>query len=185
MHIKDKVQEQEEFLNNIYREYRRLMLRIARTYTDDAQACEDIVHNGFMSVIRNKEKIFEFPKPKVKAYIILATRHASIDYLRKERRMNMVDIPDDILVDLISRSQERLTGSEIPFRTVEFYTLIRKLPEEDQTLLIGHYMVGLDGNELARLVGCKPDTLRVKLYRARKRALAMFKSLGLRLEDFI
>lgn len=185
MHVKDEMQAQEAFLNNIYLEYRRLMLKIARTYVDDSQGCEDVVHNAFMSVIRNKEKLSEFPKPKVKAYIILATRHASIDYLRKERRMNQVDIPDDVLIDLISRSQEKLRESEVPFRTVEFYTVIRKLPAEDQTLLIGHHMVGLDGNELARLVGCKPDTLRVKLHRARKRALEMFKSLGLRLEDFI
>ena len=184
MHIKEKMRMQETRLNEIYTRYRQFMLSITRIYIDDAHLCEDMVHNAFTSVILNKEKICEFPEPVVKAYIVLATRHACIDYLRKERRQNLVDLPDDILIELLSRSQERLSDSQAPFKMVEFYSVIKKLPVEDQTVLIGHHVIGLDTRELAKLVGCKPDALRVKLYRARKRALELFKSLGLRMEDF-
>lgn len=184
MHIKEKTQKYETRLSEIYTDYRQLMLRISGIYIDGTHACEDIVHNAFTSVIHNKEKVCEFPEPIIKAYIVLATRHACFDYLRKERRMNLADIPDDILIDLISRSQVRISESQAPFKTVEFYSVIKKLPVEDQTILIGHYVIGLDTRELAKLIGCKPDALRVKLYRARKRALELFKSLGLRMEDF-
>lgn len=99
--------------------------------------------------------------------------------------MNIVDLSDDVLMDLISKSREVLTTSEMPFQTVEFYTVIRQLPTEDQTLLIGKHVVGLDSNELAQLLGCIPGTVRVKLHRANKRALELFTSLGLRFEDFL
>lgn len=184
MQTREKEQDQLATLDAIYSEYRNYMLSIARSYIDDAQVCEDIFHNAFISLIRNQERVTQLPPPKLKAYILLAVRHASIDYLRKERRMNLVDVSDDVLMDLISKSREVLTTSEMPFQTVEFYSVIRQLSTEDQTLLIGKYVVGLDSNELAQILDCKPGAVRVKLHRANKRALALFSSLGLRLEDF-
>lgn len=185
MKIREKEETQLAMLDAIYSKYRNFMLSIARSYVDDAQACEDVFHNAFISLIRNQERITQLSPPKLKAYIILAVRHASIDHLRKERRMNLVDVSDDVLMDLISKSREVLTTSEMPFQMVEFYSVIQQLSEEDQTLLIGKYVVGLDSEELAQLLDCKPGTVRVKLHRANKRALALFSSLGLRFEDFL
>ena len=172
-------------LDSIYSEYRNFMLSIARSYIDDAQICEDVFHNAFISLIRNREIVTQLSPPKLKAYILLAVRHASIDYLRKERKIHLLEVPDDVLIDLLIRSKDTLSQSEMPFQTVEFYSLLRQLSAEDQTLLIGSYIVGLDSEELARILDCKPGNVRVKLHRAKKRALAMFSSLGLRMEDFL
>lgn len=172
-------------LDSIYSEYRNFMLSIARSYIDDAQICEDVFHNAFISLIRNREIVTQLSPPKLKAYILLAVRHASIDYLRKERKIHLLEVPDDVLIDLLIRSKDVLSQSELPFQTVEFYSFLRQLSAEDQTLLIGSYIVGLDSEELARILDCKPGNVRVKLHRARKRALALFSSLGLRMEDFL
>lgn len=180
-----KEEKQSSFLDSLYSEYRNFMISIVQMYIDDAQVSEDIFHNAFISLIRNQERIKELPRPKLKAYILLAARHASIDYLRKERKMNFVDVPDDVLLDLLSKSREVQTASKAPFQSVEFYSIIRQLSVEDQTLLIGRHVVGLDTNELAHLLDCTPGALRVKLHRANKRAFDMFASFGLRLEDFL
>ena len=185
MKIIEKEREPLAKLDMIYSEYRNFMLSIAKSYIDDAQVCEDVFHNAFISVIRNQERVTQLPPPKLKAYLLLAVRHASIDYLRKERRMNLIDVSDDVLMDLISKSREVLTTSEIPFQAVEFYSVIRQLSAEDQTLLIGKYVIGLDSNELAQILDCNSGTVRVKLHRANKRALALFTSLGLRFDDFL
>ena len=174
MKIREKEETQLAMLDAIYSKYRNFMLSIARSYIDDAQASEDVFHNAFISLIRNQERITQLSPPKLKAYIILAVRHASIDHLRKERRMNLVDVSDDVLMDLISKSREVLTTSEMPFQMVEFYSVIQQLPEEDQTLLIGKYVVGLDSEELAQLLDCKSGAVRGKLHRANMRALALF-----------
>lgn len=185
MIIREKEETQLAILDAIYFKYRNFMLSIARSYIDDAQACEDVFHNAFISLIRNQERITQLSPPKLKAYILLAVRHASIDYLRKKRRRNLVDVSDDVLMDLISKSREVLATSEMPFQQVEFYSVIRQLPTEDQTLLIGKHVVGLDSEELAKLLDCNSGAVRVKLHRANKRALALFSSLGLRFEDFL
>lgn len=185
MHKIEKEDAQTSFLDSLYAEYRLFMMSIVQMYVGDLQVCEDIFHNAFISLIRNQERIKDLPRPKQKAYILLAARHASIDYLRKERKMNLADVPDDVLMELLSRSREVQTASRAPFQSVEFYSIIRQLSVEDQTLLIGRHVVGLDSNELAQLVGCTAGALRVKLHRANKRAREMFVSFGLRLEDFL
>jgi len=173
------------FLTSLYSEYRNLMLSIAHSYIDDAQVCEDVFHNAFISLIRNQKRLQELPRPKQKAYILLAIRHACFDYLRKERKMNMMDMPDDVLMGLISTSREQQVMSETPFKAVELYSVIQKMSVEDQTLLIGHYIIGLDSNELAQILDCSSGAVRVRLHRANKRALALFSSLGLSMEDFL
>ena len=50
-----------------------------------------------------------------------------------------------------------------------------RLSEADQLLLSGRYILGLDDRELARLAGCKPGSVRMKLTRARRNALREMK----------
>lgn len=182
----NKAQKEETpFLTTVYQKYRNFMLSITRKYIGDNTACEDVFHNAFIYLIRNEERLQQFPPAKLKAYILLVTRHASIDYLRKERKFNMLDLSDDVLLDLLAKSREIQISSKTPFMMVELYALLRELSAEDQTLLIGHYVIGLDTTELADIVGCSPGALRVKLHRVKKRAFEKFTAAGLRFEDFI
>ena len=185
MNTMQEEQKASSFLTSLYCEYRNLMLSIAQTYINDTQACEDIFHNAFLSLIRNQNRIQDLPRPKQKAYMLLAVRHACFDYLRKERKINTMDAPDDVLIGLASESRELLELSEAPFKTVEFYSVIQQLSMADQTLLIGHFIVGLDSNELAQFFDCTAGTVRVRLHRAKKRALGLFSALGLSMEDFL
>lgn len=182
---KEKKKERSSFLETVYWDYRKFMLSIAGRYLGNTAACEDVFHNAFISLIRNEERLQQLPPAKQKVYILLATRHASIDYLRKERKTSILDLPDDVLLDLLAKSRETQLSSEAPFMSVELNSLLRELSTEDQTLLIGHYVVGLDTTELANLIGCSPGALRVKLCRVKKRTFETFTAAGLRLEDFI
>ena len=173
------------FLDVLYRDYRKLMLSIARIYVGDTHLSEDVVHDAFISLIRNEDRIKTLSTPQLRAYIVLTVRHASIDYLRKERKMNLADMSDDVLLDLISKSGEVKSLSMAPFQTVEFRAVMQQLSEEDQILLVGRHFIGLNSEELAGILGCTSGAVRVKLHRAGKRALELFKSQGLSMEDFL
>ena len=47
------------------------------------------------------------------------------------------------------------------------------LPEEDQLLLEGKYILGYKDTELADMLGCTKDSIRMKLTRARRRAFQL------------
>ena len=49
----------------------------------------------------------------------------------------------------------------------------RSLPPEDQFLLEGKYILHCSNEALAEQLNCKPDSIRTKLFRVRKRFLAL------------
>ena len=124
----EKEQSWPAILDGIYSEYRHFMLRIAGSYIDDPQACEDVFHNAFLALIRNQERVMQLTAPQLKAYLLLAVRHASIDYLRKERRMNLVDIADGMLEELVCQPGESVSASERSFRALSFTRLCASFP---------------------------------------------------------
>ena len=72
-------------LDAIYRQYRNFMLSIAKFYISDTQVLEDVFQTAFVSLIRNQKTIINLSPEKLKTYILLTVRHASIDYLRDRK----------------------------------------------------------------------------------------------------
>jgi len=48
---------------------------VAFLFTKNHAMAEDAVHNAFLSVIENKEKIFPLPCGKRKSLIVIITKH--------------------------------------------------------------------------------------------------------------
>ena len=53
------------------------------------------------------------------------------------------------------------------------YRVWRRLPERDRELLYRKYVLRQDNEELAEFLHCKPDSVRTRLARARKKAAAL------------
>ena len=47
---------------------------------------------------------------------------------------------------------------------------LEELSDDDRALLLGKYASGRSDEELARMLGVRPDSIRKKLHRARQRA---------------
>ena len=61
----------------------------------------------------------------------------------------------------------------------EFIKVWDTLPEDTRELLAGKYILRMSDAELAEEFCCSPDSIRMKLTRARRRALEMMKEGGL------
>lgn len=64
----------------------------------------------------------------------------------------------------------------------EFGRAWMALPEETRSLLAGKYLLGLSDAELAEQYGCRPDSIRMKLTRARRQALKILREGGIGFE---
>ena len=65
---------------------------------------------------------------------------------------------------------ERIRLEEQKDRLMKIWS---KRPDEDQLLWEGKYMLGYKDAELADMLGCKKDSIRMKLTRARRRAFQL------------
>ncbi|MBE6935990.1 MAG: sigma-70 family RNA polymerase sigma factor [Ruminococcaceae bacterium] len=75
----------------LYERYHLLMLRAARRLLPSEADAEDAVHQAFLSVLSNLEKISEIDCPKTRAYLVIIVERKAIDLLRQQKRVTELD----------------------------------------------------------------------------------------------
>ena len=67
----------------IYERYRGLMFYTAMRILNHEQDAEDAVHQAFVSIIENLDKISEPECPKTRAYVVIITERKALDIARR------------------------------------------------------------------------------------------------------
>lgn len=173
----------QDFIEQLYEEYRGLLLRNISRYLGSSEDCEDVFHEVFIRIIKCASRLIEFSPNKLKAYILLVAHGVSVDYIRKNYRNPEISMDDNMLTNAVN-SARGMYGESDAFKRVDLLLIMETVSPEEQTLLIGKYYLGLSGEELASLVGGSEVAVRSQLHRAKKKVFNEWKKAGLRLEDF-
>lgn len=159
-----------KFMDQVYQEFERTMFHIACKYTSCRMDQEDIVQDGVLKLIKNISTIRPMGRCILASYIVFTIRSISIDFLRgqKAKGSKVSSMEDEPFFELESPSlplDDQLISAE---RLTELWGY---LSEEDRVLFEGKYLLGRTDEELAMLLNCQPDSVRMKLTRARRKAL--------------
>ncbi len=165
----------QEFIEGLYEQYRRLMFSTAGKYTADAQEAEEIVQDALVKLVENVDTLRRVERCVLPAMVVIIVRNTAINHLKHMSvvRRHRAELPEET-----ETPSAGPTLDELMVREEQLAALRRawpRLPEGDQLLLSGRYILGLDDRELARLAGCKPSSVRMKLTRARRSALREMK----------
>ena len=159
------------FMEALYRRYGRLMFAAARRCLNSGTEAEDAVQTALLSLLGRVEQLRTMGEAALAGYIRAAARNAALNILRDQergerRREKLSQDPpepapttDELLVLYERRSALRAV-------------LERMRPEE---LLEGKYLLHRSDAELAEILGCQTDSVRMKLTRARRTALKMLR----------
>ena len=143
--------------------YQDTALRTAYLITNDRQAAEDIAQTAFLNALRNIHR-FDVERPFRPWLLTILTNEARM-YMRSQRRhiSEALDprLPEKsvslvnqvILNDERSRIRQALAHLEEPFRTAA----------------VLYYFNDLTIEEVAAATGCRPGTVKSRLYTARHR----------------
>jgi DNA-directed RNA polymerase specialized sigma subunit, sigma24 homolog len=87
----------------IYNTYKKQMYYTANNILKDSHLAEDAVHNAFLRIINNLEKIQDINSHKTKGLIVIIVKNASIDIYRKNKKKEKYYFIDDLeqLVDMM------------------------------------------------------------------------------------
>jgi RNA polymerase sigma-70 factor (ECF subfamily) len=146
----------------IYEETRHACYHVAVSITKNAAMAEDAVHNAFLSVIENKEKIFSMPCGKRKSLIVIITKHKAIDLTRKKDNQfssEEIEIADDFDLCDIFESQEGYAY---------LINCIKTLPEKYKTVFYLRYVKDMNNMEIAALLGITNKAVSTRLARAKQ-----------------
>lgn len=174
-----------EYILWIYEEFRNLMFFTARQYFQDQMICEDMVQECLVRLIQKADVLRGKERSILAGYIISVIRNVSLNHLKREQKRKERSIgydeqtADQIPSDELSAEELLLAKENAGFLSV----VLKQLPETERLLLEGKYLLDYSNEELAGQLNCKPDSIRMKLTRARRHALALLQQADEKGED--
>lgn len=159
-------------MRRLYDRYAGYTMATALRYIPDRDRAADVVQDAFVKILTSISSSFNFRgEGSLRAWVTRVTANQALDLLKKESRTHQLltteadlqpeqlqNLPDDE-PDVGRLSPETLTA------------LIAKLPPGYRAVLNLHVFEGHSHNEIAALLGIKPDTSASQFLRA-KRMLA-------------
>ncbi len=171
--------EQESLIAELYENYKRLMFSTAGKYTANPADREDVVQTALERLIRLFAQPSQ-PRRVSAAYISFTVRSVAVDLLRKQGREaeRCVSAEDARLWEVAEPGNGPDAALAFSEDAARLRRALAQLPEEDSLLLRGKYIFDQTDRELALLLGCKADSVRMKLTRARRRAMELLRDEG-------
>ena len=149
-------EEDKSKFEKLYNQYRHLMFSVANKILDNQFDAEDAVHQAFVSIIDNLDKIKEVDCPKTKAYVVIITENKAIDIIRSKKH-----IIEDELIDT-------LYGIEIPMPgDGGLADAMAKLPARYREVLLLRFDNGYKTKEIAKMMNMTEGSMQKLIWRAK------------------
>ena len=140
----------------LYLKYRGLMLRVANSILHNEQDTEDAVHQAFLAILNNLDKITEVDCPQTQSYIVITVERKAIDLIRYHKKV--VNINDD----------ETELGFEVPMPgDSPLADALSKLPPRYREVLLLRFDNGYSTREIASMLGMERGAVQKLLWRAK------------------
>ena len=173
--------EEREFMEEFIREYYKDIVRMTLKYVHSWDAVKDVAGEVIEKLCSYVDRLQTFNRAVTYTYIKRVVKTSSINFSKKEDREN------SRLFRCEAEEMELFSPSELRFvedaaicslSSREISELLSGLPKDDYDLLMGKYFMQMEDKELAKMLGCKPDSVRMKLTRAREKARNILREGG-------
>lgn len=125
----------------LYLRYRAYMYRIAYQILQRKEDAEDAVHNAFLSIARNIDKVEDPTSPKARGYVSIIVERKAIDLYRERRKI----VSDELV--------ENEIGISYPFpEEHDLVWCITKLPPRYRQVILLKYSHGYSVKEIAEIL---------------------------------
>lgn len=161
----DAPQERSKF-EKIYYAYRDKMYAAAFAILHNEPDAEDAVHQAFVKVAENIEKIFEVACPKTAAYVVTIVENKAIDLYRRKKKHPTVPLDDMAGLDI------QYTGEN------ELARCIAALPARYRQILMLKYYHGYSTREIAKMLSLSAANVSKIEQRAKAKLEQLCKEAG-------
>lgn len=146
----------------LYETYRHLMMKVALNVLKDTFLAEDAVHEAFIKIAKNMEKIGEIDATATKRYLLTITKNATIDIYRKQNHQ----FQREIYVDELEECNVPVTYAETNVDD-GILDILRRLPVKYRDVFLLKYSGNMDNDEIAKVLNITEGTIRQRLSRGK------------------
>ena len=137
----DSPQEKSKF-EAIYYQDRHLMYTVAYNILNNTQDAEDSVHQAFVKIAENIQKVSEPEASRTKSYVVTIVENQAIDLYRRKQRFTPLPL------------EEATVGLSIEYTGDNLLTeCMARLPARYRHILLLKYYHGYTTKEIARMLG--------------------------------
>lgn len=154
--------EEKNYFEEIYLKYKEKMYGIAYSILNNVQDSEDAVHQAFLSIADNFQKILKIPCQDLSSYIVIIIRNTSINIYNKNKKT----------AEHSSELSEDQKAIDIDFfENIDYEQLvlvISHLPDKYKDILFLHYINGFSCKEISKMLDISVDNVWKRIERAKK-----------------
>lgn len=147
------------WLENLYRTHSGPLRRFVRSFVDDPEDAEDVVHQVFAKLAA--EVRWEWRDAPFEAWLYRVARNAALDHRRAARRRSRVDIEHCVLSSDDAARDARL----------EVSLAVGKLPKQERQVVLLRHLVGLNSAEIGVEISRSAAAVDGLQHRARRRLM--------------
>lgn len=157
------------FMEHLYEQFHKLVYSQVWKMTKDEYDVEEIVQESFIHLIEKVGLLQTLPRDRLVNYIITVARNTAYAFFRKKNRLELIPFEDG---ELAWYSQQMSAGlDEAVIQKAEgeeLYKAWSRLKDRDQALLNMKYILDYQNEEIAEVLGVKPESIRMMLTRAKR-----------------
>ena len=139
----------------------------------DFHYAEEITQDTFLRAYQNLSTLRN--PSRFLGWLSVIANRLCLNWLQKQKSAKQWQSLEDTPVEEVAKSdyaryvseQREMEATEHRFKIVK--KLLAKLPEGERTVMVLHYLGEMTVKEISRLLGVSVETVKVRLYRARKR----------------
>ena len=170
----------DEAFGEIIRVYRKRILGTVYRMISRGDDVEDVGQEVF---VRLYDSIRQLRTPQAfEPWLYRLTNNACYDYLRRKRReadIREADLSEEqiVAIDAVLSSRRAVEDNEKQEAKELLDAVLGRVSEDDRILLVRKEIEGLSLKELSAIYHKDTNVLKVRLFRARKRALKAYESI--------
>lgn len=160
------ITERSSKLEQIYKKYGTLMVKLAFQIVKDSDAANDVLHDSIMKISKYLDKIEDVNSAKTRSYVLTVTHSVAIDWYNRRKKENIVEL-EAVAYDI---ADEQNIEQELEQKHNKEYIIkiLTKLKPNYSEILTLKYLHGLSDNEIADVLNISQSLVRKRLERARK-----------------
>jgi len=150
-----------EPFDRFYEREFRSVVGLAYALSGSRAASEDLAQEAFIAAHRNWGRVGTYDKPE--AWVRRVVSNLSVSRFRKRATELKA------LTRLAGFRTESSVLPELPAEAEEFWSNVRKLPKRQAQVIALHYLEDRPVVEIAEILECAPNTVKVHLHNGRKK----------------
>lgn len=159
-----------DFMEQVYRQYHRLMYHTIYQLTDDPWLADDVLQITLVKLIDNIPTLRSLSNTKRINYIISAVKNSTYTQLRKTKNHPEIDIEEWMMKNTLTAEDNPELLAIHKEEIQAFSQIWPKLDDKNRLLLEGRFILGKSYEELAVDLGMNPSSVRMAVTRAKRLA---------------